>query len=686
MARVPRARQNDTSSDRKGLFSMRSNIRLYPVLATVVIFAAGCATGPQSSAPPVKPGAGPGPEEASMPNPLPPLEVGAVLEDWPLLPAPRSVEMTGSIAGIDAAVSVAVDPYPPVLGTTLRAALAAFPVGPGDASGTVRHRIVIDPAGIPHPQGYRIDLAADDAGAVLSVVAHDEPGLFYAAQTLQQLATLSREKGAVPLCHITDYPDFPNRGLMIDVARDKVPTMETLFGLVDLMASWKYNQLQLYTEHTFAYAGHEVVWKDASPVTPEDARTLDAYCRDRYIQLVPNQNSFGHMGRWLSHPEYAPLAEVPGRNDLCPVDPGAIALIRDLYGQLLPNFSSPYVNIGCDETGTLGDGRSKAAAARQGKGRVYLDFLMKIREVAAVHGKSVQFWADIINNYPSLIPELPDDMVAMEWGYEANHPYASHTQRFRENGVRFYVVPGTSTWNTFLGRTDNALANMRSAAEHGIANGGEGFLLTDWGDGGHWQFQPVSYLPFVFGAGVSWCFETNRYMDSAEMADRYAFFDAAGVMGGVARDLGNAHLESGVETANRAIYYQIMTRYLERPLNRDGLQQLTAENLERTAAAIDNCLGRLDDADLQGADAAQILTEYRLNAALAKFSCRLGIARIRAGRVATSEMPAAQRHALAEELEPLIAEYRELWLARNRPGGLQDSAGRLEESLALLKS
>lgn len=653
-----------------------SRLSLFILLALFT----GCAT-TSAPAPEAPVAAAPAPEPAALPA----MEVGPVIADWPLLPAPRSVEMHGSMAGIDPAMDVAMEGFPPTLVSALNDALGSFPRGPGDGSGPARHSFAIDASAVGAPQGYVIEIGESPAGAVVRVVAHDEPGLFYAAQTLSQVGRLSQEKGAAPLCRIVDSPDFPNRGIMLDVARDKVPTMETLYGLVDLMASWKFNQLQLYTEHTFAYAGHEAVWKDASPITPEEARQLDAYCRDRYIQFVPNQNSFGHMGRWLSHPQYAPLAEVPGRNDLSPVDPGSIALIRDLYGQLLPNFSSPYVNIGCDETGTLGDGRSQAAAARRGKGRVYLDFLLQIREVAAAHGKSVQFWADIINNYPALIPELPEDMVAMEWGYEANHPYASHTRRFRESGVRFYVVPGTSSWNSFLGRTDNALANMRNAAEHGIANGAEGFLLTDWGDGGHWQFLPVSYLPFIFGAGVSWHFEGNRYMDAAAMADRYAFFDAAGVTGGAARDLGNAHLASGMEVDNRTVYYQVMARYLDRPMNRYGLERLTVESLEATIARIDAGLGRLEDADLRGPDAALILAEFRTNAALAKFACRLGIARIRAGRVGTSALPAAARAPLAAELEAILPAYRELWLSRNRPGGLRDSAGRLEELVAMLK-
>ena len=42
------------------------------------------------------------------------------------------------------------------------------------------------------------------------------------------------------------------------------------------------------------------------------------------------------------------------------------------------------------------------------------------------------------------------------------------------------------------------------------------------------------------------------------------------------------------------------------------------------------------------------------------------------------------RAALAEELRPLIERHREIWLRRNRVGGLEDSVGRLEKTLRLL--
>src|SRR6185437_6317945 len=222
--------------------------------------------------------------------------------------------------------------------------------------------IRIEPA-FGHAQGYRIDFGASE----IVITANDDAGAFYARQTLAQLGRVYG--GQLPQGTIEDWPDFPVRGVMLDISRDKVPTMKTLFMLVDLFSSMKINQLQLYTEHTFAYRGHEQIWRDASPMTPEEIRTLDAYCTDHFIELVPNQNSFGHMERWLKHARYKPLAECEdgftfpwgirheGGFSLNPLDPRSLALVEDLYDQLLPNFTSGMFNVGCDETFDLGLGK-----------------------------------------------------------------------------------------------------------------------------------------------------------------------------------------------------------------------------------------------------------------------------------------------------------------------------------------
>jgi hypothetical protein len=43
-------------------------------------------------------------------------------------------------------------------------------------------------------------------------------------------------------------------------------------------------------------------------MTHEEIRALDAFCRERFIELVPHQQSFGHLQRWLELPRYRGLA------------------------------------------------------------------------------------------------------------------------------------------------------------------------------------------------------------------------------------------------------------------------------------------------------------------------------------------------------------------------------------------
>lgn len=547
-----------------------------------------------------------------------------------LLPMPRSIQMIEGTAATDAAVTEHLEPN--------------------------------------HPsQGYRLNIGS----AGITLAASSDTGLFYARQTLAQLRRLYPQR--LPAMHIEDSPDFPVRGVMLDISRDKVPSMQSLYHLIDTLAQWKINQLQLYTEHTFAYRNHQVVWRDASPMTADEIRALDVYCRERFIELVPNQNSFGHMDRWLKHAPYRHLAECPdgfrfpwgawhdAPFSLYPAEPGSLDLIRELYAELLPNFSSRLFNIGCDETFDLGQGRSKEAAEKVGSTRLYLEFLKKVHALATGHGRTVMFWGDIILHQPQLIAELPRPIIALEWGYEANSPFDRDGELFAKAGIPFYVCPGTSSWCTIAGRTDNALGNLASAAENGLKHGASGFLNTDWGDYGHLQYAPISYLGFAAGAAYSWCFSSNRNLSLPRALDTHAFHDGAGVMGQLAYDLGNVYQACGKLIGNSSALFRI--------LQNDQIEGLSIDGLQQSLAAIDTAMAPLARAQMGCPDARLIADEFTNAAAMLRYACHRGIALLE------------KRILPAGDLPDIIAEHRRLWLTRNRLGGLSDSCARLERML-----
>jgi hypothetical protein len=396
-------------------------------------------------------------------------------------------------------------------------------------------------------------------------------GLRAATATLRQLI---RQCGRhLPCLKIRDWPDFARRGVMLDVSRGRVPNLATLLDLAEKLADLKINELQLYTEHTFAYQRYRSVWQSWGALTAKEIRALDTRCCELGIDLVPNQNSFGHLRYFLADARLKRLGEIdePYEADskdfvrrpstLAPKHPGTMPFLRGLYDELLPNFSSRFFNVGGDETWDLGKGRSKVPCQRLGRGRVYVDFLKQLQREVSARGKTMMFWGDIILKYPQLIAELTGSgapatavatsrMIALNWGYEANHPFEKEAARFAKAKLPFYVCPGTSTWQTLVGRHDNALMNLRAAAKAGKKFGALGYLNTDWGDGGHPQPLAVSWPMFAAGAALAWNSSKLDENVLAAVLSRDIYEDATGATGKAAIQLGFVHRKLGVTAVN----------------------------------------------------------------------------------------------------------------------------------------
>ncbi len=563
---------------------------------------------------------------------------------------------------------------------------------PGAGSLDVRD-VAVDRA-LP-PQGYVVTIEAEG-----TTVRHaDDAGLRWARSTLDQLAAAP----SVQAMRITDHPDFTTRGFMLDVSRDRVPTNDTLAWLVGVLAALRYDHLELYMEHTYAYTGHEEVWRDASPLTADDLRWLDDACAAHGITLVANQNTFGHMERWLRHGVHRARAECPdgatspftGRpmppTTLAPT-PANARFALDLVRELTAAIRSPLVNIGADEPFELGQGASAAAVAERGRAAVYLEHLDRLIRPLVAEGHHVLFWGDVLRRHPELVAQLPaSGATAVVWNYEApaaapgllgglgpevldtlglpddaHLGFAAHVRSFVETGYPFWVAAGTSSWNSLVGRWTNARENVLDAALVGHAQGAGGFLLTDWGDNGHLQPLAVSLLPLVYGAGVAWCAATNAGRDITSVVDHLT---AVPGLGALLADLGDMHLLSGVTTVNGSPLFGALDPTRPVPLIGRGEPAGHRATLDALASALD----RLDDmrfpAPNEGprpGSRAQILVQ--------ELSAAVRLARQGAWRLARrAGVPVPDDSTLAADRAACVDLQRDAWLASSRPGGLEDS-------------
>ena len=148
----------------------------------------------------------------------------------------------------------------------------------------------------------------------ITISSNSHMGQIRGLQTLYQILRIFRtneQEFSILTAFIKDHPDFQNRGVLLDISRDRIPTLQYLKWLIENLSRMKINQFQLYNEHTFPYVKHESVWKQSNTYSKDEFKLIDEWCINNFIHFIPNQNTLGHMERWLKHSEYKHLAECP---------------------------------------------------------------------------------------------------------------------------------------------------------------------------------------------------------------------------------------------------------------------------------------------------------------------------------------------------------------------------------------
>ena len=446
---------------------------------------------------------------------------------------------------------------------------------------------------------YTVELENDFA----NIIASTSRGVFNALVTLRQII---KQKD---LCcvRIDDYPDFAERGMMVDYSRGRIPTLEEIKKTVDKLAELKYNQLQMaFDSIVFEYKGLEKYYEGSPVVTREYARELQDYCKKNMIDLVPNQNSFGHMHSWLALDDFKDLAECPEgfyRTDeykytslwaapgtLQPYNPRSLELVDRIYSGLLPYFDSELMHACCDETFDLSDGQgvSHKIVKEKGVKKVYTEYMNKLHKLCTKYGKKMMFWNDMIMDDVDAMKEMPDDAIAVIWGYELEFPFDVYCKNAKESGLDFYVAPGTCTWSSIVGRSDNMKYDQYSAAENGKKYGARGYLLTDWSSS--YNAPVTDDVPIAYGAGVSWGVDENSDIEKAcEYLDDNMFFEK-----GFAKflyDCGNAYTLEAYKRFNTPIVGLALGKRLD---DNYYMYDQTPQHFQTIIRFIDGQLRKLD--------------------------------------------------------------------------------------------
>jgi N-acetyl-beta-hexosaminidase len=437
--------------------------------------------------------------------------------DLHLIPQPREMQLEGSVP-IRSGVTIArptnaddrfaaVDLASSLKERAIRVNSPESDVGPRvillrlDAAAAKsvlqRHSLTFDPS--MRDEGY---IVTPDGNRVV-VIGATPAGVFYGAQTVKQILVGDGDDARLYRATIRDWPAMRYRGFHDDLSRGPVPTLEFQKKQIRTLAAYKVNVFSPYFEHTLAYDSNPLGAPPGGAMTHADVRELVAYAANYHVDIIPEQEAFGHLHHILKYEIYSPLGETPHGHVLAPGQAGSLPLIRQMFSEINALFPSHFVHLGADETFELGRGQTAERVKTEGIGGVYLDFLKQIETALRPSGKRFLFWGDVAMNSPDLVKTLPKDLIAVAWTYDPDSSFTRYLTPFRDAGMETWVAPGVNNWNRVYPDNAMALPNIQRFVRDGQRLGSTGMLNTSWDDDGEALFNQTWYGD-LFGAAAGW--------------------------------------------------------------------------------------------------------------------------------------------------------------------------------------
>lgn len=285
---------------------------------------------------------------------------------------------------------------------------------------------------------------------------------------------------------------FEVRGFHLDM-RIQVMPMPALKAFAKKLSEDGINTLIMEWEGTYPFVKHPLI-SNRYAYTREQVVDFIKYCNGLGIDVIPLQQSFGHVEYILRNERYKDLREdQKDYSQVCPLQTTQdSSLFSDLYKELASTHTSKYIHIGGDETYLLGhDERCRQKVEKEGKSKLYIDYIRMLCNIVIKMGKRPVIWADIAMKYPEAIKLLPKETILVDWNYGWSMNNFGDHQKLMESGLEIWGAPSLRSYpdNYFLTQWEKHFNNLRTFVPAAHKLGYKGMIMTSWSTSG--QYSPV---------------------------------------------------------------------------------------------------------------------------------------------------------------------------------------------------
>lgn len=356
---------------------------------------------------------------------------------------------------------------------------------------------------------YEISVAEEG----LCISSPTAAGLFYGIQTLLQL--MEEYGRALPYLHIRDWAETAFRCDHFDM-RIIHPEFSHMLAYIREMAAFKINGLMIEYEDKLPFPTLKEL-RHPHGLTSEQLALLLQTAHENFIDVIPLQQTYGHLEYVLKHPEYIHLREQPNHvAELCPLKEGSYELVCRLLkdiATLHPN--SKYLHLGGDEVWSIGtcglcrnSGLSPAA--------LFIQVMNRIAAYAIELGKQPIIWHDMLKTATDEELALLDKRITIAvWIYSGRHMKERALQfvtRFRKAGFAVLGAPSVRCWDDTADQNhpvvEKRLFNITQWLHIREEASLNGIIFTNWSaslalGNPYGLFETTRYLTF-WGVEKAW--------------------------------------------------------------------------------------------------------------------------------------------------------------------------------------
>ena len=296
-------------------------------------------------------------------------------------------------------------------------------------------------------------------------------------------------------------------GVMIDMSRNAVMTIDSLKRFLKILKRMGYNTVLLYMEDTYEVEGEGYFGYMRAKYSIDEMKEIDSFCTEIGMEAIPCIQTLAHLKTYFKWGQ----AEVDCQDILLVESERTYELISNMFKTLSSCFRSRKIHIGMDEAHMLGRGEYLARNGFKSSGEIIKAHLEKICRLAKPYGYQLLLWSDMFfrswnngeyyfNQYVKAPKEaleaLPGDVLPVYWDYysDTEQKYDVMIKMHKQLSSQVWFAGGAWSWAGFAPLNGLSVRLMKEAMLACRKNKIDNIFITMWGDDGM-ECSHFSQLP-----------------------------------------------------------------------------------------------------------------------------------------------------------------------------------------------